>query len=364
MPHIYPIDTTRKEIYQKKVWGNSKELEMIMGPLPACYAQETIGEIFLASTHPDGPSAFADGTRFDTMIASEKCKRTFGHGVYGYGEFPLLLKILSATQSLSIQTHYANKVEAWYALSDGEMLYGLTAEGEKMVVRAEGRKTLGELLHRTSDVETLARYFNYVTFKKGEAYVIHAGMVHALLSGTVFEPQKNSNLTNRGGDWGRNQPDRPLHLKEFFESLYPFAITPTPIKRVVCDDSAGATMHYVFATSHFVVQELHVRTSYDFAGSRHRFVIGFCIEGIVEITHGKRHFSAVSGSVFLIPAEDAVWHHAGSGTILYTFVARLLEDVILPLINQGIAREEIIQLGGVIPKENDLYIEMKEHGLV
>ena len=132
--------------------------------------------------------------------------------------FQILLKNLGENKPLSIQTHYKNRIEAWVTLSEGEIFYGLTARGEEVIRTQEGRDAFFDILSTSSDKEELAQYFNHVKFSPDEAYIVQAGVAHALLGGTVFEPQKNANLTMRAGDWGRNMPNRPLHKDDFLSS--------------------------------------------------------------------------------------------------------------------------------------------------
>ena len=135
--------------------------------------------------------------------------------------FPLLLKLLDAKDTLSVQVHpddaYAKKVEnklgkteAWHILSaqpGAQLVYGVkenVTKEELMAASQQGAKVEGLL--RKVDV------------KAGETYFIPAGMVHAIGAGIVlYEIQQSSDVTYRFYDWERvdkNGNKRELHLEK------------------------------------------------------------------------------------------------------------------------------------------------------
>jgi mannose-6-phosphate isomerase len=140
--------------------------------------------------------------------------------------FPVLTKIISANDWLSVQVHpddaYAQRVEhqhngkaeSWYvfeAKPDAELVLGWTrsmsrAEYERRV--ADG--TLGDVLRR-------------VPVKAGDAFYLPAGYLHAIGAGIVlFETQQASDLTYRIFDWNRVGSDgkpRPLHVQKAADVL-------------------------------------------------------------------------------------------------------------------------------------------------
>lgn len=140
--------------------------------------------------------------------------------------FPVLTKIISANDWLSVQVHpddaYARRVEhqhngkteSWYifeAKPDAQLVLGWArnmsrAEYERRV--ADG--TLGDVLRR-------------VAVKAGDAFYLPAGYLHAIGAGIVlFETQQASDLTYRIFDWNRLGADgkpRPLHVKKAADVL-------------------------------------------------------------------------------------------------------------------------------------------------
>ena len=118
--------------------------------------------------------------------------------------FPLLLKLLDARDTLSVQVHpgdeYAlahegrpGKNEAWlilYAEPGAKIVYGLDTDGEPLSkIMEEGR--LEECLH-------------WETVRPGDVYYIPSGTVHAIGEGILcYEIQQSSDVAYRLYDWGR-----------------------------------------------------------------------------------------------------------------------------------------------------------------
>jgi mannose-6-phosphate isomerase class I len=369
MKDIIEIDFNNPDIYKEKVWGNTEEVLDFVNKKTKEFDGKIIGEVFLVSTHSDGLSRFTNGNLLKDEIYNEES--VFGKTVGPKGEFPLLLKVLSAQEFLSVQTHYKNKTEAWHTLSDGEMLYGLTKTGEEILQTTEGREKLSEVMKTAKTVEEVSEYFNYVKFKVGETYLIHAGMVHSLLSGTMLEPQKNSNLTIRGGDWGRNDPNRLLQTEDFFASIHPYATKPKPIEpkyktyRTDKETPKNSKHACLVATSDFALDKISLKD-----GSRmletftDRFFIVIVIEGDIDLTNGVVHKKINKGQIFVLGATSNEWTFTGTGEIMLVYVPHLKKGVITPLRNNDYSYEEIAAIGGPTLKENDVYIQMKELGLI
>lgn len=137
------------------------------------------------------------------------------------GPYPLLIKIIKADSSLSVQVHpddrtalslegngNIGKTECWYVLSaepDSQLVYGLN-----------GSYTAEEL-HKAIDSGTLENCLNVVPVKKGDFIFIPAGTVHAIGGGlTLLEVQQSCDITYRLYDWGR---PRELHIEKSLVSI-------------------------------------------------------------------------------------------------------------------------------------------------
>ena len=162
-------------------------------------------------------------------------------GDYAGKPFPLLLKLISARDRLSVQVHpddaYAKehenklgKTEAWIILDapeGAEIVYGLSSGVTKdMLLNAF-----------TQDTSKIPRLLRHVKVKKGDAFFIPAGAVHAIGAGiTLYEIQQSSDVTYRFYDWDRVDAKgnkRELHIDKALDvsdvSFADYAVTPTPL---------------------------------------------------------------------------------------------------------------------------------------
>lgn len=137
------------------------------------------------------------------------------------GPFPLLLKLLDARDSLSVQVHpgdaYAarvehklGKTEAWHILR--------AAPGAELVYGVRAGVTKEELLAASRAGAAVEKLLRRVPVQAGETYYIPAGMVHAIGEGILlYEIQQSSDVTYRFYDWERkdaNGNKRELHIQK------------------------------------------------------------------------------------------------------------------------------------------------------
>ena len=217
---IHPL--VFKPILKPKLWGGRRLETVLNKKLPP---GEPIGESWeLADLETDvsvvasGP---AEGARLSDMV------RDWGPGLIGRaplvdGRFPLLIKFLDAREALSVQVHpdaatarrmggpVRVKHEAWYVVEadEGACIYRGLRPGA-------GRSDLREAITAGRVEEVL----NRLPARKGHAYYLPSGIVHALGGGVlVAEVQTPSDVTFRLFDWGRVDAGtgnpRALHVEE------------------------------------------------------------------------------------------------------------------------------------------------------
>ena len=153
-------------------------------------------ELWIASTHPNGPQ--------------QEFVQACG------GEYPLLVKIIQANDTLSIQVHpddeaavrlegpgNRGKTECWYVLDatdDAKIVYGLKEGATK------------QQLASAIEQNALEPHLNFVNVHKGDFIYIPAGTVHAIGGGLrLLEVQQSCDLTYRLYDWGRG---REVHIEK------------------------------------------------------------------------------------------------------------------------------------------------------
>ncbi|HVA33707.1 MAG TPA: type I phosphomannose isomerase catalytic subunit [Candidatus Baltobacteraceae bacterium] len=176
--------------------------------------------------------------------------------------FPILTKIITAHDWLSVQVHpddaYAQRVEhqpngkteCWYVFSarpDSQLVLGWTRDtSREEYQRRVADGTLGEILRR-------------IPVKAGDAIYIPAGTVHAIGAGVVlFETQQASDLTYRMFDWNRVGADgkpRELHVQKAADVLNYRAGT-TGVLQQVDYHFEGLDRTALIADSRFIVERV------------------------------------------------------------------------------------------------------------
>ncbi len=181
-------------------------------------------ESWEVSAHPSSPSVIADGAERGKKLSEVE------------PDFPLLAKVIDAKTRLSVQVHPNNgnaaltlgepKTEMWCLLEDGVIYAGLKP--------GVGPKEVEEAVKTGAFEDLLVRHEG----KKGEAFFIPGGLVHAIGDGTkLYEIQQSSNTTYRLYDWGRLGTDgkpRALHIDESLKSIDFSLLPPVPVRDVTC----------------------------------------------------------------------------------------------------------------------------------
>ncbi|MCM3601713.1 mannose-6-phosphate isomerase, class I [Robertmurraya korlensis] len=209
-------------IFKDRIWGGQR-LTSFGYDIPS----SRTGECWAFAAHRNGESIVKSG-EFKGLTLGQLWKdhpHLFGN-LKG-DRFPLLTKILDATQNLSVQVHpddnYAldnegdlGKNECWYIIDcdeGAEIIYGHTAqtkeEFQRMVV--EGKW------------DTLLRK---IPVRPGDFFFVPSGTIHAIGAGIIIlETQQNSDTTYRVYDYDRR--DHNGNLRELHPSQS-IAVTKVP----------------------------------------------------------------------------------------------------------------------------------------
>jgi mannose-6-phosphate isomerase len=243
MVKLYPL--TFEPIFKERIWGGLN-LETLYGKrLPS---NLKVGESWEISDRPGDESVIADGglRRKTLRWLMEQCPgELLGPRPPLPARFPLLIKIIDAQDTLSLQVHPPAAVaerlggepksEMWYIAQAGpkaELFVGLRTG----VTRGEFEQKLAS--------HTVAECFHRIAVKEGDAMFLPSGRVHALGAGTViFEIQQNSDTTYRVFDWNRvdshGQP-RELHVPQSLASIDFNDFEPALLPRTTIPANPGA----------------------------------------------------------------------------------------------------------------------------
>ena len=233
------------------------------------------------------------GMAFEAYLALNRT-HTMGTRLVDVTPFPLLVKIIDARDTLSVQVHpdddYATKQnsidpgknEMWYILqppTDGFLIIGLK-EG---VTR--------EMLSHALQTNTVEDHLHRLSVKAGDIVNIPAGLVHALTPGAIVaEIQQNSDTTYRMYDYNRIGADgkpRELHIEH--------AQAVTDCCRQIPVETTNAVRNKYFAVEKITLHaengtecdECDKTFTVEADGSA--FCILMCVEGTIAIKYGEQN---------------------------------------------------------------------------
>jgi mannose-6-phosphate isomerase len=292
---MYPIKF--ENLYYEKVWGG-RQLQDFRDNLPS----GNVGESWDIACHPNGTGIVANGKfkgmTFNDLIKKYK-KSIFGEALIN-DEFPLLVKLISSNENLSVQVHpndeYAKRVEnsngkteAWYVV-DAE-------EGSELIV-GTNNCTREEFIKAINE-GTVEGCLNRIKVKKGDSFLINSGLIHAICSGLVIaEIQQNSDITYRVYDYGR---DREIHVEKSLDVIN-FDLVP---KTLVGNykDYSGYKYTNLCENENFIIDKCIVNFEFKTRSKEEKFSIITCVDGFGIIESGNFTEEIKKGDSFLIPAS-------------------------------------------------------------
>jgi len=302
----YPIKF--EPILREKIWGGSK----LRTVLNKNTTQDNVGESWEISGIEGHVSVVSKGAYKGLSIKS--LIELYNHefvGISNYrrfgNEFPLLIKFLDASQNLSIQVHPDDaiakqehnsfgKTEMWYVMDhdeDAEIILGFKDKNADMDI----------LRHVEKD--NVYDVFNTEKVKKGDAFYIPAGKIHAIGAGVVIaEIQQTSDITYRVYDWERtdsNGQTRELHLSQSVKASKESSEESKKEFTVKTNRSSNVVACDYFTTNIFRVQNSFERNY----ANLDSFVILMCVSGIATVTVNGITEVVSKGETILLPATTA-----------------------------------------------------------
>ncbi len=302
---LYPL--TFQPIFKERIWGGRNLATLYAKALPP---ERRIGESWEISDRPGDESVIARGPLQGKTLhwLMEQCPAALlGPRRKMPPRFPLLIKIIDAQETLSLQVHPPPdkaaqlggepKSEMWYVAQAGPGAV-LFAGLKKGVTRAEFESKLAR--------HTVAECFHRIPVKPGDAMFLPSGRAHALGAGTViFEIQQNSDTTYRVFDWNRldeHGKSRPLHVEQSLASINFADIEPPLLPRQTAPAHPGTirplTKNELFEVS---LRQMAQNDSLPLDGDRME-IIGVT-EGALRMETGGDTIDLSAGQFCLIPAQ-------------------------------------------------------------
>ena len=297
------------------LWGGTKLIEE--------YGKKTelekAAESWELSTHPDGESIVASGI-YKGLKLSEYIERNgrecLGTNAARFEFFPVLIKLIDAKDSLSIQVHpddeYALRVEGEYGKT--EMWYIVDCEPGAYLYYGLNRTVTKDEFRERIENNTLTEILNKVPVHKGDVFFIPAGTVHAICAGILIcEIQQNSNTTYRVYDYDRRGKDgkpRELHVEKALEvsNMY-----PAPAQKKLGGNKLAECKY-------FTVEKLSCKGVLDIRLGEDSFRSLTVLEGEGTLEHDGDQYSLKKGESLFIPAQAGCVSLKGDMEAVLTYV--------------------------------------------
>lgn len=305
-------------VFQEKIWGGQK----ISTLFNFDQLGDHIGEAWVISAHAHGRSQLLN-TPYQGKYLDEVWQ--LAPDLFGNPEseqFPLLVKLLDASDDLSVQVHpddaYAlayegelGKTECWYVLAaeeDAKIVYGH---------HAQSQTELDQMI-RQGQWEDLLRW---VPVKAGDFYYVPSGTLHAIGRGIVIlEIQQSSDTTYRVYDYDRKDHQghlRDLHIQSSLE------VIQVPFKMPLHHSELNRTIQPVqvlLDSDKFTVEKWCCQESLK-VSLKGPYTLCVVIEGegCLEFDHQKEKLT--KGDSFIIPHGISQVEISQSVMIIASYVA-------------------------------------------
>ena len=301
---LYPF--TFKPIFKERVWGG-RNLEKLYGK--KLDTPKPVGESWEISDRPGDASVIANGPLADKdlrWLMEHHRRDVLGADAAPAGPFPLLVKILDAEDTLSVQVHPPAaiapslngepKTEMWYiadARPDAVLYAGL-----------KGGVTREDFERRLAD-STVAEALHRAPVKAGDVMFLPSGRVHAIGAGNViFEIQQNSDTTYRVFDFNRKGLDgkpRELHIPESLASI-DFNDHEPRLNHSIYSPNPNYAVRLLVEDPLFHVDAVRVKRGERFHLRSGVVQIIGLLKGRLQITFGEHQVDLKAGDFCLLPA--------------------------------------------------------------
>ncbi|WP_059378691.1 type I phosphomannose isomerase catalytic subunit [Fructobacillus pseudoficulneus] len=174
---IFKLEPT----FHQRLWAGTTLTNFI--DLPKNLHQ--IGEVWLASAHPHGESFAISLKQTEQAFFRQPLSQLWQHhqGLFQPAEttsrpFPLLIKLLSTAQNLSVQVH-PTQAKSPEALGKTEAWYILAAEPDSEIFLGHHHLTKAQL-EQAARSQNWSRVLTTIPVQAGDFFFLPAGTIHSL----------------------------------------------------------------------------------------------------------------------------------------------------------------------------------------
>ena len=301
---LYPLFF--KPIPKERLWGGRKLMDFLKKP----FHGNEIGESWELSAVSGDESIVSDGPlqgkQLNELIEIYKADLV-GKSVYErFGnDFPVLIKYIDAQKDLSVQLHphdYLAK-ERHNSFGKNEMWYVMNADPGAQLIAGFSKDTDQNEYQQYLQNGQIENLLHYETVKRGDAFFIRTGTVHAIGAGILLaEIQQTSDITYRIFDWNRTNKDgktRELHTELALDAIdykrrdnHKVTYTAEPNKRNLMVESPYFTTEIIAVHGEVSVQTDQLDS----------FVVLMAVQGDSQISVDGITYPLSFGSTVLLPA--------------------------------------------------------------
>lgn len=300
-------------IFQERIWGGTKLKDYFNYSIPSDHT----GECWTISAHKNGDCTVANGPLKGQTLSSvyEGHRELFARSESPV--FPLLTKILDASENLSVQVHpddsYAmqnendlGKTECWYVIDceeGAEIIYGHNASSRDDLIKMIDEGNWEYLLNR-------------VKVKPGDFFYVSAGTIHALGAGTlILETQQSSDTTYRVYDYDRSDEkgqQRDLHIDE--------------AKKVLSVDTHDSCVNEIveiqgnLTTTQFVSTRFFTVEKWETKGTAIKAIENFTLVSVIEGAGQVNDLDITKGDHFILTSICDTAKFTGDLTMIISYL--------------------------------------------
>ena len=296
---LYPMQLD--PAFKDYIWGGTRLKTLFKKQTDL----KTVAESWEVSDRDDGPSFIANGTYKGKSL--KQVVKLLGKDLIGKEgkSFPLLIKLIDANDTLSVQVHPdEKKAEELDAEPKNESWTLLDCESLAKLYLGVDEDVTKEDLFEAIEKKQVEKVLRSCTPKKNEAVFVKAGTLHAIGKGClILEVQQSSNTTYRVFDWNRTGKDgkpRELHIEESKQCIH---VDSRPVleeeELVEIDDTNS--FYSVLETLYFNIEKWVIKGRKKIPHSQASFNVFFAIEGNGHVIANKK-VPLEFGKTILVPA--------------------------------------------------------------
>lgn len=302
----YPLKFT--PVLKEKIWGGTKLNKLLNKDSNSANLGESweisgvANDISVVENGPLKGRSLKDLLKeFNADLLGKAVYKQFGE------EFPLLIKYIDAQTALSVQLHPNDELARKRHQSFGktEMWYIMQADENAEINVGFKHTTSKEEYVKSLEEGKIVELLNFEKVKKGDAFFINTGKVHAIGAGVLLaEIQQTSDITYRIYDWDRvdaNGEGRELHTSLALDAIDFEKKEDYKLSYDHIENQSSNIASCKYFTTNFLPVQGKVEKNYSEIDS---FIIYMCVKGQVEIEINGNLEKMEQGQTLLIPAVN------------------------------------------------------------